>query len=134
MCLVKNLSDAMKKTILYKLLVTAVLLIKFILPAFSQDSLHFVDLVKRLYDMEYLATPPNPGEMSGNFSSFDRRSRYDSSTNTYVAWGANGDGSGYIRKEGDDMVVFEKEGPGVMDGLRQCLWQRTCSRYFTTSK
>jgi hypothetical protein len=64
--------------------------------------------------MQYLAKPPVLGEMSGNFSSFDRRSKYDSVTNTYLAWGANGDGSGYIRKEGDDMVVFEKDGPGVI--------------------
>jgi hypothetical protein len=104
----------MRKSILMKHVIITFLLTGIILQVFSQDSLTYVDLVKRLYNMEYLATPPAVGEKSGNFSSFDRRSRYDSSMNTYVAWGANGDGSGYIRKEGNDIVVFEKEGPGVI--------------------
>jgi hypothetical protein len=82
--------------------------------ALSQDSLRYVDLIQRLYNMENLAIPPQKGEQSGNFSSFDRRSRYDSVSDTYIAWGANGDGSGYIRKEGNDIVVFEKDGPGVI--------------------
>lgn len=83
-------------------------------PAFSQDSLSYPDLLKRMYDMKQLATPPSVHEKAGNFSSYDRRSVYDSVTNSYIAWAANGDGSGYIRKEGNDVVVFEKDGPGVI--------------------
>ncbi len=80
----------------------------------SQERLTYPGLVKRLYDMEYVATPPRTGELSGNFSSFDRRSVYNATTETYEHWGANGDGNGFIREEGDGIVVFEKEGPGVI--------------------
>ena len=35
----------------------------------AQQQLTYPDLIKRLYDFEYLATPPHVGEASGNFSS-----------------------------------------------------------------
>ena len=106
----------MKKLLLikYKYSVFIGLFTIHLVPARSQQSLSYIDLVKRLYDLEHVSAPPAVGEKSGNFSSYDRRSRYDSATNTYVAWGANGDGSGYIRKEGSDIVVFENDGPGVI--------------------
>jgi hypothetical protein len=81
---------------------------------YSQDTLTYPDLLERLYDLDYLATVPDKDEHSGNFSSYDRRSRYDEATNTYLHWDANDDGSGYIRKEGDGIVIFEKDGPGVI--------------------
>lgn len=84
------------------------------LTGYSQDKLTYSDLVKRLYDMEYLATVPMEGEQAGSFSSYDRRSSYDIETATYVNWDANRDGTGYIREEGNGIVVFEKEGPGVI--------------------
>lgn len=94
-------------------IITVLLSVSF--QAVSQKTiLSYPDLVKRLYDLEYLATPPQPGEKSGNFSSFDRKSSFDPTTNTYVNWEANGDGNGYIRKEGNDIVVFESDGPGVI--------------------
>ncbi len=80
----------------------------------SQDNMSYVDLINRLHDMEYLATPPSPGENSGSFSSYDRRARYDEETNLYEEWDANGDGTGFIREEGESIVVFEKDGPGVI--------------------
>ncbi len=82
----------------------------------AQDEITYTDLIQRLYDLEYLATPPMQGEQSGNFSSFDRRARYDVETNMYKNWGANRDGTGYIRMEPDSssIVVFEKDGPGVI--------------------
>ncbi len=82
--------------------------------SFAQDALTYSSLVSRYYDLEFLATIPEFGENSGNFSSYDRHSKYDETTKTYIQWEANDDGSGYIRKEGDDIVVFEKEGPGVI--------------------
>lgn len=97
------------KKILFLLLTAGVFL-----TATSQVQLTYPDLVNRLYDMEYVATPPRDGEQSGNFSSFDRRSVYNPETGSYENWDANGDGSGFIRKEGDGMVIFEKEGPGVI--------------------
>src|SRR5699024_9225384 len=48
------------------------------------------------------------------YTSYDRSSIYNSTTNSYEDWDANNDGEGYIRKEGDEMVVFESEGPGVI--------------------
>lgn len=74
----------------------------------------YPDLVRRLYDLAYLAEPPVAGERSGCFSSYDRASRYDPVTGQYLAWDANDDGSGFIRYEGDRIVALEAEGPGVL--------------------
>ena len=76
--------------------------------------LSYRDLTQRLYNLEYLATLPAREERSGAFSSYDRRSRYDDETEQYQDWAANSDGSGYLYKEGESIVVFEKEGPGVI--------------------
>lgn len=80
----------------------------------AQDTINYPILVQRLFDMKYLAIPPQKGEQSGNFSSYDRRSKYDTISGTYIQWDANADGTGYIRKEGTDIVIFEKDGPGVI--------------------
>ena len=78
------------------------------------EKLTYVDLVKRLTDLEHLAVLPQPGEKCVQWSSYDRRSKYDEATGKYVAWGANGDGTGIIRREGDREVFAEMEGPGVI--------------------
>ena len=80
----------------------------------AQQQLTYPDLIKRLYDFEYLATPPHVGEASGNFSSYDRNSKYNPDLDKYENWNANRDGTGFIRKEGNNQVIFEKEGPGVI--------------------
>ncbi|GGF99197.1 hypothetical protein GCM10010912_49960 [Paenibacillus albidus] len=77
-------------------------------------SYSYKDLVKRLYDLESLAVPPQAGEKSGCFSSFDRRSIHNAETGLYEDWGANDDGGGFIRKEGDSIVAMELNGPGVI--------------------
>jgi hypothetical protein len=77
-------------------------------------NLSYPDLVRRLCDLERLAEPPLPGEQGGCMSSYDRRSRYNPATDSYEHWDANDDGSGYIRSEGEWIVVFEQEGPGVI--------------------
>jgi len=77
-------------------------------------NLTYADLVHRLVDLERLAEPPVMGEQGGSCSSYDRRSRYNSETATYEAWDANDDGAGFIRKEGEWVVAFEREGPGVI--------------------
>jgi hypothetical protein len=84
--------------------------------AAAEQSLTYEDLVKRLTDLEGLAILPQPGERCAQWSSYDRHSRYDEATGKYVAWDANGDGDGYIRKEGDQFVFAEMKGPG-------CLWR-----------
>ena len=92
------------------------LLIQFLLPIvfFGQVKISYPELVNRMIDLEYLATIPLKGEFSGNFSSYDRKSKYDSLSNTYKNWDANADGTGYVRNENNGIVVFEKDGPGVI--------------------
>lgn len=80
----------------------------------SAQHLTYTDLLKRLYDQERLTLAPIPGEKTATFSSYDRSSQYDALQQEYVSWGANGDGDGYIRKEGEEIVVFEDDGPGVI--------------------
>jgi hypothetical protein len=77
-------------------------------------NLTYPDLVRRLHDVERLAEPPVPGERGGCMSSYDRRSRYDPETDSYIDWDANDDGSGFIRREGEWIVAFEQFGPGVI--------------------
>jgi hypothetical protein len=67
-------------------------------------------------DLERLAVLPAPGETCAQWSSYDRASKYDAATGKYIAWGANGDGNGIIRKEGEQAVMAEMEGPG-------CIWR-----------
>ena len=83
-------------------------------PAVAGESLTYVDLINRLTDLEHLATLPAPGENCAQWSSYDRRSRYDPASGKYVAWSANGDGAGIIRKEGDKLIFAEIEGPAVI--------------------
>lgn len=89
-------------------------------PSYSQMATHatltYVDLVKRLTDLEYPATIPEPGEKTAQFSSYDRASRYDEKTGKYLNWDANGDNDGYIRKEDGKFVFAEMTGPG-------CIWR-----------
>ena len=80
----------------------------------ASEELTYVDLVKRLTDMEHLATLPLPGEKCAQWSSWDRRSQYDTAAGRYVDWDANGDGGGFIRKEGEEFVFAEIDGPGVI--------------------
>ncbi len=83
-------------------------------PVGATEKLTYVDLIGRLTDMEYLATLPQPGEKCMQWSSWDRRSKYDEASGKYIDWDANGDGGGIIRKEGDELVFAEMEGPGVI--------------------
>ncbi len=83
-------------------------------PVTAAERLTYVDLVNRLTDMEHLAILPAPGEKCVQWSSYDRRSKYDDASGKYVDWAANGDGTGIIRKEGDELVFAEMEGPGVI--------------------
>jgi len=55
----------------------------------AQEQLTYVDLVKRLTDLERLALLPAPGETTAQWSSYDRKSRYDAASGKYLAWDAN---------------------------------------------
>jgi hypothetical protein len=97
------------KSILLALIATLV-----VLPASAADTLTYKELVHRLYDLDHLAVPPAAGEFGALASSYDRASKYDAATDKYINWGANGDGGGIIRKEGDLSVLAEIKGPGVI--------------------
>ena len=77
--------------------------------------LSYVSLVKRLSHLDQLLRR-TPGERAGEWSSGERRSRYDAETDTYLAWGANDDGTGHIERLPDGtLVVARMSGPG-------CIW------------
>jgi len=82
--------------------------------ASAAEGLSYVDLVRRLTDLEAPAVLPQPGEKCMQWSSYDRRSTYDAAGGKYVAWSANGDGTGIIRREDDREVFAEMDGPGVI--------------------
>lgn len=74
----------------------------------------YPDIVRRIYDMEMLALHPVHGERTALESSHDRNARYNPATQRYENWGANNDGQGFVRKEGDAIVAADLEGPGVI--------------------
>ncbi len=86
------------------------------LGARANEELTYTDLVKKLTDLEGLAALPQPGEKCAQWSSYDRLSAYDVSKEQYIRWGANGDGTGYIREENGAQVIAEMDGPG-------CIWR-----------
>jgi len=80
----------------------------------AEERLTYIDLINRLTDLEHLATLPAPGEKCAQWSSYDRRSKYDEKSGKYINWSANGDGTGIIREEDGELVFAEMEGPGVI--------------------
>ena len=78
------------------------------------QTLSYADLVSRLTDMEQVAVLPLPGEKTALASSYDRASVYDEKTGQYLKWDANGDGHGIVRREGENEVLGEMDGPGVI--------------------
>ena len=78
----------------------------------------YADLVGRLTDLERLAEPPVPGEITGQQTSYDRASKYDAANDKYIAWDANGDGGGIIEKYPDGSVLMaDIKGPGVINHI-----------------
>jgi hypothetical protein len=86
------------------------------LTAAEADTLTYPQLVHRLTDLEQLSQPPPVGETAALASSYDRASQYDAATDKYINWGANGDGGGIVRQEGDESVLMDVKGPG-------CIWR-----------
>ena len=82
----------------------------------AQETLTYLDLISRLTDLERLGTLPAPGERCAQWSSWERSSVWDEASGKYVKWDANGDGTGFIREQGDSLVFAEIEGPG-------CIWR-----------
>ena len=99
-----------------RLLLTVLLVVGSAATAQAAAKYTYVDLAKKLTDLQGLAVLPPPGEKCAQQSSYDRASKYDEKTGKYVGWGANGDANGIIRTEGDSEVLAEMEGPG-------CIWR-----------
>ena len=78
------------------------------------ETYSYADLVGRLTDLKALAAPPLAGEKTGLASSYDRKSQYDAAKDKYISWDANADGTGIVRREGNDAVLAEIQGPGCI--------------------
>ncbi len=85
-------------------------------PSLYADSYSYRQLVEKMYDLEALSVLPEKTEQGLQWSSYDRRSYYDTQSGKYIAWDANGDGDHYIRKEDGRIVMAEIDGPG-------CIWR-----------
>ena len=96
--------------------VSGLMLLAATCPTCAGQTLSYADLVHRMTDLSHLAVLPAVGEKCAQWSSYSRRSEYDGKTGKYVAWDANADGAGFIRKEGDQIVMAEMQGPG-------CIWR-----------
>jgi hypothetical protein len=99
--------------------VLCALLLNRIAPAAAQEDtsptkIAYQNLFRKLTDLSLLAVPPQEGERSGSRTSTDPAAKYDTATDHYIRWDANGDSLGYLAKEGDDWVVFDQDGPGVI--------------------
>ena len=81
------------------------------------DTFTYSALVQRLTDLDWLADKPHVGERTAMASSYDRHSQYDAAQDKYIAWGANGDGSGVVRMEGEEAVLADIQGPGCIDRM-----------------
>ena len=90
------------------------------------------DIVRRTYDMRYLATEPKPGEGGKQVTSVDPASRYNEETGTYENWGANADMTGYVRvnPENGYRVLADLEGPGYVNRIWiPTYWEGTMNIY-----
>lgn len=74
----------------------------------------YADIVRRTYDMSYLATKPKAGEGGKQVTSTDPSSQYNEETGKYENWSANLDNSGYVRYEDGYRVLADLEGPGYV--------------------
>ncbi len=89
----------------------------FLLPLSGRaETYTYPQLVNRLTDLHQLATLPPPGEKMILSSSYDRRSQYDAAADKYINWGSNADWANGMRKEGDEFVLMDAQGPG-------CIWR-----------
>ena len=73
----------------------------------------YENLFRRLTDLSLLAIPPLD-EALRQQNQHRPGSNYDAATDRYIRWDANGDSLGHLSSEGDDWVVFDQDGPGVI--------------------
>ena len=80
----------------------------------GNNVLTYQDVVSKLYDLPGLAALPAENEKGALASSYDRRSEFDSKTGKYIKWHANADFKGYVRREGEYLVLADIKGPGII--------------------
>ncbi len=78
--------------------------------AVAVHAMTYVDILRQMRDLEHLAALPAPGVKTAQNSSYDRASRYDAGSDTYVNWGANGDADGMVSGN----VMADIQGPGII--------------------
>ena len=99
-----------------------------------EQNMHYsyADIVKRTYDMTYLATEPKPGEGGKQITSTDPSSQYNEETGKYENWDANLDNIGYVRynPENGYRVLADLEGPGYVNRIWiPTYWEGTMNIY-----
>ncbi len=79
------------------------------------ETYSYIDLIQKMKDLEGLATLPDSGEKTLEFSSTDRSSTYSSADDTYHNWSANNDGVSTVRPNDDGgRIMAEMTGPGCI--------------------
>ncbi len=84
----------------------------------AQQTCGYCHLLRRLVDLDSLPYWVE-GEECDQFSSYDRRSRYDEATGQYLDWAANADRGQYIRydAEAGENVMAEMKGSGCINRI-----------------
>jgi len=107
-------NKTMKKEIL---LISLQLLIAVYLGSnvYGQHQIQYHALLRQMKDLQRLAELPQTGESCSQWSSWDRRSKYNAETGKYEFWDGNNDGAGnFIREENGKFVMAEMMGPGAI--------------------
>ncbi|MBQ8586806.1 MAG: DUF2961 domain-containing protein, partial [Oscillospiraceae bacterium] len=123
----------MKKRLLSIILVLCLMLSLLPIAAFATDTdenesaaasegtyYSYKDIVRRTYDMSYLATPPKAGEGGKQVTSRDPASTYNEETGLYEYWGdSNLDMTGYpgINPDNGYRMLANLEGPGYLNRI-----------------
>ena len=97
-----------------KLPLLSIFFIAFLAVFAESKVLTYENIVSKIYDLPALAKLPDPGEKGALFSSYDRRSKFDKKSDSYINWYANADWAGFVRQEGEKVVLAEIDGPGVI--------------------
>ena len=83
------------------------------------DTITVETLLQKMSDTRWLAVPPQPGERTVQFSSYDRATRLEGGK--IVNPFANGDAGHYLRVEGEgdqrEWVLAEAKGPGYVSRI-----------------
>lgn len=104
----------MKRESAFRLLGLGILVLALARVAAAQETITQAELLRRVIDVQRLATPPPPGERTRLFSSYDRRSQAGAA-GEIAGWGANEDHGQFSGVTPDGwQVLAEVDGPGAI--------------------